>query len=119
MARRSCSPPGTPHTTSASTRSAWTKTAAGWYPVPVTRSAANDSQPDWSPKGDLIAFRRSGRHRRIFVVPATGGVERPLTDFGYLPQWSPDGQRILFTNMLVNHLSDSFWIVTSGQDRSH
>ena len=28
-------------------------------PVPVTRSAANDSQPDWSPKGDLIAFRRS------------------------------------------------------------
>ena len=49
-------------------------------------------------------------------MPATGGVARPLTDFGYLPQWSPDGQRILFTNMLVNHLDDKFWIVTSGQD---
>ena len=86
-------------------------------PVPVTRSAANDSQPDWSPKGDLIAFRRSeGDTGGIFVVPATGGVARPLTDFGYLPQWSPDGQRILFTNMLVNHLDDKFWIVTSGQD---
>ena len=86
-------------------------------PVAVTRSAANDSQPDWSPKGDLIAFRRSeGDTGGIFVVPATGGVARPLTDFGYLPQWSPDGQRILFTNMLVNHLADEFWIVTPGQD---
>jgi Tol biopolymer transport system component len=31
------------------------------------------------------------------VVPAFGGHERKISSFGYLPRWSPDGSKILFS----------------------
>ncbi|MDQ2650384.1 MAG: hypothetical protein M3Z03_12635 [Actinomycetota bacterium] len=53
-----------------------------------------DADPDWSPRGDSIAFTRNGRLH--LVEP--GERSRPLTesegDRG--PSWSPDGERIAF-----------------------
>jgi Tol biopolymer transport system component/DNA-binding winged helix-turn-helix (wHTH) protein len=79
----------------------WTRRVAGGNPVRVTTHAADDWQPDWSPDGNTIAFRSERGGGGLFVVPATGGVETPLTDFGFRPQWSPDGRFVLFTRSMV------------------
>jgi Tol biopolymer transport system component/DNA-binding winged helix-turn-helix (wHTH) protein len=84
--------------------------AAG-NPVRVTTHAAHDWQPDWSPTGNDIAFRSERGAGGIFVAPATGGAEDRLTDFGYLPQWSPDGRTILFTESILWRLGKRLYIV--------
>jgi eukaryotic-like serine/threonine-protein kinase len=58
--------------------------------------AADDTQPEFSPDGDHIAFRSNREGGGIFVMGATGESPRRLTDFGYNPSWSPDGQEIVF-----------------------
>ena len=76
------------------------------------------SSPSWSPHGDLIAFiahqgEEAGLLERVFVVPATGGKARCLTEsldqsvgdglvtdmragHGIRVCWSRDGDRIYF-----------------------
>ena len=62
--------------------------------------------PDWSPKGDEIAFVgvfkvKGGARREIFTVKAEGGEAKEITHdrvtpgIGYL-SWAPDGRRIAF-----------------------
>ncbi len=59
------------------------------------------SLPAWSPDGRTIAF--SGQ-TDVFVMAATGGPSRKLTDCGAIPDcidaldptWSPDGRLIVF-----------------------
>jgi Tol biopolymer transport system component/DNA-binding winged helix-turn-helix (wHTH) protein len=79
----------------------WTQRVAGGNPVHVTTHAADDWQPDWSPDGNTIVFRSERGAGGLFLVPATGGIETPLTDFGHRPQWSPDGRFVLFTRSMV------------------
>jgi Tol biopolymer transport system component len=74
--------------------------ADGSDPRNLTDSAASDTNPDWSPDGDRIAFQsdRDGS-QEIYVMAADGSDLRNLTqhesgDFG--PAWSPDGRRIAF-----------------------
>jgi dipeptidyl aminopeptidase/acylaminoacyl peptidase len=46
------------------------------------------------------------RYRHVFVVPATGGTPRQLTDGDWNHngvEWTPDGRSILFTSMRVEH----------------
>jgi len=57
---------------------------------------ADDTQPEFSPDGDHIAFRSNREGGGIFIMGATGESPRRLTDFGYNPSWSPDGQEIVF-----------------------
>ena len=74
----------------------------------LTKNAAMDTNPSWSPDGTKIAFssegflttgRRSGR-TDIYVMNSDGG---DLTRITYLtesaggPSWSPDGTKIAFT----------------------
>ncbi len=50
---------------------------------------------------DREGFTDEG-YRHIFVVPATGGTPRQLTDGDWNhsnPAWTPDGSRILFTSL--------------------
>jgi Tol biopolymer transport system component len=57
-------------------------------------SPADDTQPAFSPDGELIAFRSEREGGGIFVMGATGESVKRLTDFGDNPAWSPDGKEI-------------------------
>ena len=73
----------------------WVQPLGGGRAVRVTSDAANDWQPAWSPDGNSIAFRSEREGGGIFLVPALGGREQKLSDFGYSPQWRPDGSSVL------------------------
>ena len=54
--------------------------------------------PVWSPRGDLIAFTKTGGFR-IGVMTPDGCGERILTGGGYAegPSWAPNGRAVMFT----------------------
>jgi serine/threonine protein kinase/Tol biopolymer transport system component len=56
----------------------------------------SEAAPAFSPDGAWIAFHERGGAGGIFVAGATGESARRVTDFGFHPAWSPDGQQLLF-----------------------
>ncbi len=81
----------------------WTMNADGSDQKAITHGPG-DSEPAWSPNGDLIAFTR-GKFANdagdIYVMEPDGSNARPVahapegTVYGF-PSWSPDGDRIAF-----------------------
>jgi serine/threonine protein kinase/Tol biopolymer transport system component/Tfp pilus assembly protein PilF len=68
----------------------------GGNPINLTQnSLADDSQPAFSPDGDRVAFRSERDGGGIYLMRATGESVIRISDFGYSPAWSPDGQQIL------------------------
>jgi dipeptidyl aminopeptidase/acylaminoacyl peptidase len=68
----------------------------------LTTGLARDTNPQWSPDGQQIAFLSTrGALSQIYVIPVDGGEARALTSLpqGVVdgPVWSPDGQQIAFT----------------------
>lgn len=74
---------------------------------PLVQRSTFDGNPAWSPDGQWITFRSNtdgpyGAYGRIWVVRSDGTGLRQLTPetpeytFDDDPNWSPDGQRILF-----------------------
>ena len=62
--------------------------------------------PDWSPDGQQIAFSTRISNAYLFVVDAAGGTPTPLTgpdspnpmlEETVTPEWSPSGDRLLYT----------------------
>ena len=72
----------------------------------LVQNSGPDANPRWSPDGDWIAFdtkpakAASTTQTRLVVVPAGGGMPRPLAnDFLYQPGpavWAPDGKSLYF-----------------------
>jgi Tol biopolymer transport system component len=97
----------------------------GTNAIDLTRdSAADDTQPAFSPDGERIAFRSERDGGGIFVMGRTGESVRRVTDAGYNPAWSPDGTKILYAtdhaeNLLNRGYVSELWtvVVATGEKR--
>jgi DNA-binding winged helix-turn-helix (wHTH) protein len=76
----------------------WVRPVSDGRPIQISFDPGRDWQPSWSPDGRHIVFRSERDGGGLFVVPAFGGAEHRLTDFGFQPQWAPDASRILFAH---------------------
>lgn len=61
----------------------------------TSNSKAIDTQPAFSPDGQLIAFRSEREPSGIYVMDVAGQNPRRVSDFGFHPSWSPDGKEIV------------------------
>jgi serine/threonine protein kinase/dipeptidyl aminopeptidase/acylaminoacyl peptidase len=60
-------------------------------------STAVDTQPAFSPGSARIAFRSERDGGGIFVMGATGESVKRVSDAGFNPAWSPDGELLVFS----------------------
>ncbi|MEK6959835.1 MAG: hypothetical protein AABX47_01560 [Nanoarchaeota archaeon] len=63
----------------------------------------DDRQPNWSPKGDRIAYQRrvgNSDEWNIYTVDTEGGDEKTVTTYGEDTDasWSSDGERIVYSS---------------------
>ena len=70
----------------------------GKNPTNLTKdSAADDKQPAFSPDGERIAFRSEREPAGLYVMGATGENVRLVSQGGFHPSWSPDGNEIVYS----------------------
>ena len=82
----------------------------GGKPANITKDAALDTEPAWSPDGTQLAYSsdKDSEHLQLWIRDMKSGRSRRLTDLTTQPQgaaWSPDGTRIAFFNV------DGMWRV--------
>lgn len=81
----------------------WVIATDGGQPRQFTRGEHRDSNPQWSPDGQTIAFlsdREDEKQSQIYLLPFAGGEARKLTDLkGSIGSfsWSPDGETLLLS----------------------
>ncbi len=89
--------------------------------VQITSDGGQNFEPAFSPDGSLLAYYSKMRGC-IWIVAATGGTAKQLTEFGSHPAWSPDGSSIAFQSDPLNDLGagvrnamppSTIWIVSS------
>ena len=78
----------------------WTMNPDGSDPVNLTRDAASDFHPAWSPSGEqilFVSFREEGKESSLYLMDADGTNLRKVLDNWYSRSpatWAPDGKRI-------------------------
>jgi tricorn protease len=69
----------------------------------LTSAVGNETDPQFSPDGTLVAFDGEyDGNQDVFVVPVAGGTPRRLTyhpSGEYVLGWTPDGKSILFASV--------------------
>jgi TolB protein len=83
--------------------------------VNLTKSSADDRNPQWSPDGSRIVFDSGNNFAaQIFVMNADGSGMTQLTHdpgFDVYPSFSPDGKRIVYTSTLTG--SPQIWAMSA------
>jgi len=85
----------------------------------------NDSDPQWSPDGNRVAFvsNRTGkeyegdRNSDVWVIAAGGGALAKISDHpegDNSPRWSPDGKTIAFVGRLREDSHAKIWLAPSA-----
>src|SRR5262245_10810994 len=82
----------------------------GGKPVNITKDAALDTEPAWSPDGSQHAYSsdKNSAHLQLWIRDMKSGQSRVVTNLTTQPQgasWSPDGKRLAFFNV------DGMWRV--------
>jgi imidazolonepropionase-like amidohydrolase/Tol biopolymer transport system component len=82
----------------------------GGKPVNITKDAALDTDPSWSPDGTRLAYSsdKDSEHLQLWIRDMKSGQSHRVTNLTTQPQgatWSPDGSRIAFFNV------DGMWRV--------
>ena len=77
--------------------------AAGAKEIQLTSDGGQNFQPAFSPDGQRIAYY-SKQRGGIWIIPASGGESRQITEFGSHPAFSPDGKQIAFQSNSLNDL---------------
>jgi Tol biopolymer transport system component len=92
--------------------------AAGSREIAITSDGQQNVQPAWSPDGQWIAYWSRGRGG-IWIVPATGGTARQVSDTGSEPAWSPDSQQLVYSSYSGSFaVQANLWVVRrDGADR--
>ncbi|MGZ8281432.1 MAG: Tol-Pal system beta propeller repeat protein TolB [Allosphingosinicella sp.] len=64
----------------------------------ISFGGGGHATPVWSPRGDLIAYTRTGNFQ-IGVMAPDGSGDRVLTSGGFAegPTWAPNGRAVMFT----------------------
>jgi len=125
-----CSPDGKTIAYASSAAGNWDiyiQRVGGYNPINLTAdSAADDTQPAFSPNGgDSIAFRSEREGGGIFIMGATGESAHRVSDFGFNPAWSPDGKQLVVADETVGdnpqwrYTTSSLWtiVVASGEKK--
>jgi Tol biopolymer transport system component len=88
--------------------------------IRLTTDPAPDGYPSWSPSGDRVIFlsTRNGA-TGIYQKPSNGtSPEEPLIlspELKYNPQWSPDGQSIIYSQLNPKTNSDLYLLSLGGE----
>src|ERR1700740_1462108 len=99
----------------------WSLPIAGGTAKRLTDPFLEPARPDWSPKGDLVAFQSfKGGTFHIWLMKPDGSGIRQLTE-GHgddrEPRFSPDGKRVAFSSDRAFQGNYDIWVVEveSGQ----
>jgi TolB protein len=79
----------------------------------ISFGAGRNATPEWSPRGDLIAFTRIAGDFRVGVMRPDGSGERMLTNSWQdeAPTWAPNGRVIQFFRTEKNSGKTGIWQV--------
>jgi Tol biopolymer transport system component/serine/threonine protein kinase len=67
----------------------------GLNPINLTKDCLDDdTHPAFSPDGETIAYHSDRDGGGLFLMGATGEFIKRISNTGFYPSWSPDGQQI-------------------------